>query len=131
MERAGKTIRDITAWLAAQGVQVGKSSVHRALEQIRAEAPLPPESPKPAVVLEPINEDDELRLMRRMAHDEMVHGDEWKQRQGGLRCLIAVRAEIRASRAAAQQPAEQPTDAPSAPTTVVAPIFGLKPSASA
>lgn len=125
LDRAGAKLHEITAWLLEQGVQVGKSSVHRALERIRAEAPLP-EVPKAPIVLEPQTDEDELKNLRAFAHEEMDGGD-WKQRHSAARLLLAVRAELRANKPA---PSEQPAAAPSA-TTVASPIFGVKSSASA
>ena len=45
MMRAGKTLDDMVAWLASMGLQVGKSSVHRCLERIRAATPEPAPPP--------------------------------------------------------------------------------------
>lgn len=128
LAREGKTVREITAWLIAQGVQTSKSSVARALERIRetlTEDLRPP--PPPVPELQPLDDEDELALMRRLARHEMVHGTDWKQRHSALRALIAVRVEKRASKdpdPAGDQPgASAATSSPATSPVVRAPTF--------
>lgn len=118
MMRAGKTLADMVAWLNGQGVQAGKSAVHRCLERIRAAAP--PEAapePPPAPELAPADSEDELHQLRQFARGEMQGGD-WKQRHSAARLIIAIRAEKRASSQRAQgaqiQPVEPAAAAPPA-----------------
>jgi hypothetical protein len=122
MERAGKTLADMVAWLADRGVQVGKSSVHRCLQRIRvaaaeppADAPplLPPEPPPALPAIEPATDDDELALLRKEARHEALYGTEWKQRHSAARLLLSIRAERRASKPS--PPPRQPGALPQQP----------------
>jgi len=108
--RAGKTLDDMVAWLAGMGLQVGKSSVHRCLERIRAATPEPVPPPPLQPELAPADSDDELHQLRQFARGEMA-GADWKQRHSAARLIIALRAEKRAS-SSRQVQAPEPAAAP-------------------
>ena len=112
--RAGKTLDDMVAWLAGMGLQVGKSSVHRCLERIRAATPEPVPPPPLQPELAPADSDDDLHQLRQFARGEMA-GADWKQRHSAARLIIALRAEKRASSSrprARQVQAPEPAAAP-------------------
>ena len=91
----------MTKWLVDHGVKVHLNTVARALEKVRAAAPLPPE---PAPDLEPATDEDELLTVRRFARKQMNEGEGWKAQQGGAALLLRV-IELRRKKQTAQ-PAE-------------------------
>lgn len=122
MERAGRTLLQMAAWLKEQGIEVSEATVSRTMERIRAAAPPLPRIGPPD--LEPANDDDELNVIRVLAREEM-RGDTWKQRQGGGALLIRLRAEERATRAEKnQKPPEK--DGDESGNTWEPPTFGIK-----
>lgn len=105
--RAGRTLGDMVAWLAVQGVKASTSSVHRCLERIRAATPEPAAPLMPPPELAPADGEDELHQLRQFARGEMQGGD-WKQRHSAARLIIAIRAEKRASKQVATVPVPRP-----------------------
>lgn len=116
--RAGKTLAEMVAWLAEQGVRASTSSVHRCLERIRAAMPGPAAPPPPVPELAPADSEDELHQLRTFARGEMAGGD-WKQRHSAARLIIAIRAEKRASRQPGQRPGPE---VPALPVQPVDPV---------
>lgn len=118
LERAGKSIAELQAWLLEQGCEVGKSAVHRCLDRIRTSASQPPPVKPELPALEPASDEDELKLLRSHFWRQAVGaGIAPKDQQGAARLLLSIRAE---KRAAKPVPPPQPT-ATSSPTTAAPP----------
>lgn len=91
MDRQGKTLSDIMAWLETQGIKVSMPTASRAMERIRAAAPPAPLPPP----LGPATDEEELKVMRAQFRDEMRMEESARDRQGAARLVLAVMAEQR------------------------------------
>lgn len=120
LEREKKTQPQIVEWLAQEhGIKVSVPTLSRVMAAIRAAAPVLAET---LPELEPATEEDERKILRKLARD-MMDGkvDEWKQAAAGATLLLRVRAEE-------QKPAPgagTTTGAPP-PETWTPPTFGVK-----
>ena len=121
LEREGKKLREILEWLQQEhGIKVSKPTLCRVMGEIRAAAPIPVETlPK----LQPATEEDERKILRKLARD-MMDGkvDDWKQAAAGATLLLRVRAEEQ--KPAPGAGAVNATGAP--PETWTPPTFGVK-----
>jgi hypothetical protein len=117
MDRAGRTLAEITAWLAQErGIVTSASSVCRTLQRVRAEAPA-----EHVPELESASDEDVLRTVIKFARQEM-RGAEWKQRQGGATLILKALTLKRQG-----QPTTSPADQLEPDTsTDWAPTFSVK-----
>jgi hypothetical protein len=121
LEREGKSLQQILDWLLQEHqIKTSKPTLSRLLGEIREAAPIEPVPP-----LEPASEEDELKIIRQLARDEMKGGD-WKQRQGGASLLIRLRAEERASKEAERPKPVTAAADDAAPAVWTPPTFGVK-----
>jgi len=93
LERSGMTQKQLMAWLfESNGIVVSKPTMSRVMARIRQAAPSLPDIPPPD--LAPANDEDERKILRKLARD-MMDGkvEDWKQAAAGATLLMRIRAE--------------------------------------